>query len=401
VTPEIKVLQVSTSGITQKALLRPLVDRLLQEGYRVHLTCSGDSHAREMARLGYRLTPIRIDRRIHPLSNLRSTRELAQFMARERFHIVHVHTPVASVVGRLAARLARVPVVIYTAHGFYFHEKMAEVPKRAIIWLERALGRITDMLLTQSQEDADTAVRERICPPHKVRWIGNGVDIGRFSASAYQGQRWPGLSPQDRVVGFVGRMVGEKGIVELVQAMEVVAREVPEAKLMLVGDTLDDDRDRGTKEVLRRMIYQNGLAPRVLFTGFVDDIPRAMASMDLFVLPSYREGMPRSIIEAMASGKPVVATDIRGCREEVVDGLTGLLVPPRDWRALAQAIVQILSRPELARRMGEAGRKRAQELFDERQVLDRELEVYSYLVRTRLEGGVWSPRGSWISRSRR
>jgi len=166
--------------------------------------------------------------------------------------------------------------------------------------------------------------------------------------------------------------------------MESVVRAVPEARLLVVGDTLDSDRDQKAKQTLRRLIYSNGLASRVIFTGFVDDVPRLMAAFDLFVLPSHREGMPRTVIEAMAAGKPVVATNIRGCREEVVHGGTGLLVPAKDPQALADAIIQILCNPQEAKKMGEAGRKRAEEFFDEQQVLDRQVEVYRRLVERKL-----------------
>lgn len=379
------MLQVATSGITFKALLLPLVDGLEAEGYEVHIACSDGPHTRELIGRGYRVTPIRIERRISPLSNLRSFWELYRLMRTERFDIAHMHTPIAAVVGRLAARLAGVPLVIYTAHGFYFHDRMPRRMKAPIVWLEKLLGRITDMLMTQSQEDAATAVAERICPDQRVQWIGNGVDVSRFQvgSNGYRGKL--GISERDRVVGFVGRMVGEKGIVELVEAMQLVAQRIPDARLMLVGDTFDDDRDRKFKDTLRQRIASNGLASKVIFTGFVDEVPEVMAAMDVYVLPSHREGMPRTVIEAMASGKPVVATNIRGCREEVVDGVTGLLVPVNDPESLARAIIKILSNPTMARQMGEAGRKRAVELFDEKLVIDRQIEIYHRLVGARLK----------------
>lgn len=385
-TAKAKVLQVATSGITFKALLSPLVDRLEHEGYEVHITCSDGSYTQELIEKGYRYTPIRIERKISPLSNLKSLWNLYHLIRREKFDVVHVHTPIAAVVGRIAAKMARTPIIIYTAHGFYFHDRMSPRVRNAIVWLEKTLGRMTDMLMTQSSEDAKTAVDEDICPSNKVRWIGNGVDVQAFHFSTSGIARWPGLSETDRVVGFVGRMVSEKGIVELIDAMDIVAKAVPDAKLMLVGDTLDDDRDRGVKDVIREKIESYGLESKVVFTGFVNDVPGVMSMMDLFVLPSHREGMPRSIIEAMASGKPVVATDIRGCREEVVDGITGRLVPVNDALALAEAIIEILSDTQKGIDMGVAGRNRAEELFDENMVLGREVEVYRQLLAARLKG---------------
>lgn len=379
-----KILQVATSGITFKALLLPLVDRLEDEGYEVHLTCSDSKQTQELIERGYRITPILIERKIAPISNLKSLWRLYRFIRAEKFDAVHVHTPIAAVVGRIAAKMAGVKVIIYTAHGFYFHDRMSRKVRAVVLGLEKLLGRMTHMLLTQSSEDAATAVDEGICPKERVRWIGNGVDVASFHhISVNGGERWEGLTKGDRVVGFVGRMVGEKGIAELIDAMDIVTKAVPDAKLMLVGDTLDDDRDTGFKEILNQKINRNGLASRVLFTGFVNDVPRAMASMDLYVLPSHREGMPRTIIEAMASGKPVVATDIRGCREEVVEGVTGHLVPVNDPVALAEAITKVITRPDLGKEMGEAGRQRAIKHFEEGAVVDREIEVYRELMGAR------------------
>jgi len=307
-------------------------------------------------------------------------------MKKEQFDIVHVHTPVAAALGRVAAWAARVPVVIYTAHGFYFHEHMLGWTRRFVVWLEKLLCRITHLVFTQSYEDALTVVREGICPEEKVLWIGNGVDIERFAVepSSNGAREALGLCAQDKVVGFVGRIVREKGILELIQAMRPVVESVPDAKLLLVGDTLDSDRDREAMRAIGCLLDQDDLASRVLLAGFVEDIPRIMAAIDLLALPSYREGMPRTIIEAMASGKPVVATDIRGCREEVVHGLTGLLVPIKSPDALAEAIVSVLSNPELARQMGAEGRRRACELFDECIVLNKQVKAYAEIIQKKL-----------------
>ncbi|MCR4404989.1 MAG: glycosyltransferase family 4 protein [Candidatus Acetothermia bacterium] len=384
---KIKVLQSAAVDVTIKFLLLPLIDRLIQEGYEVHIACSPGRHLRELAELGYTVHPITIARRISPLSNLKSLWQLYRLMRRERFDIVHVHTPVAAVLGRVAAKLARVPIIIYTAHGFYFHELMAPWKRRLIIWVERLLGRYcTDMLFTQSGEDRGTAIKERIATEERAIWIGNGVDTQAFTISPKPSLRTElGLDPEDKVIGFIGRLVGEKGVEELLEALGQVIEEIPRAKLLVVGDTLESDRDRRATERLQQLIRRNNLEDRIKFTGFREDIPGLLSIMDLFVLPSHREGMPRTILEAMAAGKPVVTTNIRGCREEVVGGVTGLLVPVKDPEALAQAIIRVLSDENLARRMGQAGRKRAVEEFDERFVLERQIKVYQRLVERDLQ----------------
>jgi lipopolysaccharide/colanic/teichoic acid biosynthesis glycosyltransferase/glycosyltransferase involved in cell wall biosynthesis len=379
-----KVLQVTAADVTVKKLLMPLIDRLTTEGYQVHIACSEGDYVSGLRAQGYTIHNIKIERRINPVSNLKSLWHLYRLMKRERFDIVHVHTPVAAALGRVAAWMARVPVIIYTAHGFYFHDNMSGWVRRFVIWVEKLLCHITHLVFTQSHEDAVNAVREGICPEGRVICIGNGVDIRRFTAKPNDTRTHLGLSPQDKVVGFVGRLVGEKGILELIEAMRPVVRTIPEAKLLIVGDRLESDRDRKTKRVIGKLLAQDDLAPHILFTGFIDEVPKAMAALDLFVLPSHREGMPRTIIEAMASGKPVIATNIRGCREEVVPGLTGLLVPVKDPAALALAIISLLSDPRLARHMGDEGRRRACKLFDERIVLDKQVRAYAEIAIKRL-----------------
>jgi len=378
----IKVLQLAAVDVTVKFLLLPLIDRLLAEGYEVHITCSPGRYLQELAERGYAIHPIAISRRIFPFSNLRSLWHLYRLMRRERFAIVHVHTPVAAALGRIAAKLTRVPIIIYTAHGFFFHELMPCWKRRVIICIERWLGQwCTNMLLSQSLEDAKTAIRERIIAKDSVVWIGNGVDPRLFALPPDESLRVElGLPPESKVVGFIGRLVREKGVVELFEAMARVAAQFPEARLLVVGDTLKSDRDTQTIARLNRIITRERLSDVVRFTGFRDDTPDLLAIMNVFVLPSHREGMPRTILEAMAAGKPVVATNIRGCREEVVDEVTGLLVPVGDSDTLAEAILRLLSDEALAHRIGEAGRKRVQEGFDEADVLRRQVDVYRKLL---------------------
>ena len=378
----IKVLQLAAVDGTVKFLLLPLIDCLIEEDYEVHIACSPGQYLRELEDRGYSVHSIPIVRKISPFSNLSSLWRLYRLICCERFDIVHVHTPVAAVLGRVAAKLARVPVIIYTAHGFYFHELMAPWKRLLIIWVEKVLGRCcTDMLFTQSFEDRETAIRAGIANERKIIWIGNGVDVGGLVVESDPAVRAGlGLSPNNKIIGFVGRLVREKGVEELFEAMGQVIAEIPEAKLLVVGDTLASDRDRRTTERLQKLVQRNNLGAVIKFTGFREDIPELLAIMDLFVLPSRREGMPRSILEAMAAGKPVVATNIRGCREEVVHGETGYLVPVNDPDKLADVIIKVLSNKMLAQQMGRAGRQRAIEFFNEAQVLEKQLGVYRKLI---------------------
>jgi len=394
VSDRTKVLQVAAVDTTIQFMLLPLIRRLQDDGFEVDAACSDGPYVAELRCGGVRVHVVPMARKFASLTHLRTLVRLVDVLRRERYDVVHVHTPVAAVLGRLASWCARVPYVIYTAHGFYFHDRMAVWKRRPIVWLERWLGQTcTDLLLVQSKEDRDTAISEGIGRTDRTVWIGNGVDVNRFVVEANPALRERlELRPGDRVVGFVGRLVEEKGIWDLVRALALLVPIHSSVKLLIVGDRLHSDRDRRTGKRFPDVLAAGGLTDRVVFAGFQEKTEEYYALMDVFVLPSHREGMPRTILEAMAAGKPIVATDIRGCREEVVDGETGLLVPVSDPEALARAIEHILFDRNLARSMGLAGRRRAERCFREEQVLDRQTAAIGYLLGLRVserrgEGG--------------
>lgn len=380
---KIKILQVCAIDETVKSLLLPLIDRLVKEGFDVTTCCSEGKNSEVLKAKGYKIVNIPIARSIHLISNLQSVLRLRKLMLEEQFDIVHVHTPIAAILGRFAAKMAKVPVVLYTAHGFYFHDRMSAFKYKMLVTIEKLAGRVlTDYIFTQSEEDRQTAIKEKIIDPEKITTIGNGVDIySRFHPKniEIQGIKQKrlelGIHPQDKVIMFTGRLVREKGILELLEAFDGMEQE--NYKLLLVGDRFTAERDTETFEYIKKTTENN---PRIITPGRRTDIPDLLALSDIFVLPSYREGMPRSIIEAMAMGKPVVATDIRGCREEVVDEETGYLVPVNSANELKGKILCILENDELRAIMGKKARMRAEELFDEEKVLDKQVEIIHQLI---------------------
>lgn len=385
---KIKVLQLCAVDVTVKAFLLPLIDRLTAEGYDVHILCSYGARTEELREQGYKIKNIEITRRICSLSHFMSLIRIYRYVKREKFDIVHTYTPIAGVIGRVAAKLARVPIVIYTSLGFYFHENTPCWKRKALILFERLAAKFADFIFTVSLEDEKTAIEENIAPKGRIRGLnGIGINTHKFDGEKILKETKSlkkdelGIRSGDTVIGFVGRSVREKGVIDLVEALVRIKRCFPDAKLIMIGnDSVTSERDTRTKTELKALVAKHSLDRDVLFTGFVEDIREFLAIIDVFVLPSYREGMPQSILEVMAMGKPVVATNIRGCREEVVHGETGYLVPVKDPARLAEAIIKLLSDEELAHRMGEAGRKRVVAEFDEKMVLERQTEVYHQLV---------------------
>lgn len=380
-----KILQVCAVDFTAKHFLLPLMRAQVKWGFDVELACRPGDVSAEIIQEGFNLRPVGFSRGLNPVAHAKAYRALHKVVARGSYTVVHLHTPAASLIGRPAARRAGAPIVLYTAHGFYFHEAMSPWLRRAHILLERSAGRYDDFLLTVSREDAGTAVAEGIVAPSRVRAIGNGVDLESFRPRALdQNAIWGvrerlGLGAGDGpVVCISGRLVREKGFLDLIEAWPRVLEGLPKAKLLVVGGALRSDR-RNIETELRAEIARRGLGESVRMLGYRSDVVELLCVSDLFVLPSWREGMPVSIMEAMACGLPVVATDIRGSREEVVHGRTGLLVPVRDPARLAAAILEILNDPRKRKEMGELGRERAERLFDEREFIARQREVYQQL----------------------
>lgn len=371
-----KVCQLCAVDFTLKHFLLPLIDGMRDAGWEVTAVCSDGPAVAGLRERGYDIETVRIERSFNLFRHIGSTRTLVRLFKARHFDVVHVHTPVAALVGRVAARIAGVPTIIYTAHGFYFHDEMPAWKRRIFVWLEKVGAAFTDLLFTQSEEDARTAESERLAPPDRILAIGNGVDPSRFDPERVGDgkamRRQLGIPDEAFVVGIIARMVQEKGVGEFLQAAVEVAGKNPNVYFLMVGERLSSDHAGNVAGDLERASAV--LVGRLIVTGARSDVPVLLAAMDLFCLPSWREGMPRTIIEAMMMGKPVVATNIRGSREEVVSGKTGYLVPTRDPQALAETFLRCAADVGAAREMGAAGRRRALRLYDEHRVVALQIE---------------------------
>ena len=380
-----KILEVCAVDMTVKYLLLPLIDKLEKEGYTVEIACSRGEGAKTLEKKGYVFKFVNIDRKVSLISNIKSIIELYRIIKKGKYDIVHVHTPAASVLGRIAAKLAGVPVIIYTAHGFYFHEGMPRVKYNTILKIEKYLAKcFTDFIFTQSEEDRRTALENNFVDESKILTIGNGVDVwGEFNPINIAKDKINelykefNLNKNDKIVTFIGRLVKEKGVIDLLEAFNNVNfNDGKKVKLIIVGDIAQNERDKDTKKKLEK--YRDN--SNVIFTGYRDDINSILYLTDVFCLPSYREGMPRSIIEAMAMECAVVATDIRGSREEVIDGKTGFLVPVNSINILSNKIKKLIEDDKLLHEMKIAGRRRAEELYNEKEVVKKQLEIFDKLL---------------------
>jgi glycosyltransferase involved in cell wall biosynthesis/ribosomal protein S18 acetylase RimI-like enzyme len=376
-----KVAHLTTTDLTLRYLLLGQLRRLAAEGHEVTGISAPGPHTAALEAAGIRFLPWRnATRAWNPLADARALAELVALLRRERFDLVHTHNPKPGVLGRLAARLAGVPLVVNTVHGLYATPEDRLRKRAAVLGLEWLAGRCSDLELYQSEEDLRWARRLRLARKGRSHLLGNGTDTGHFDPARVPAERVAalrhelGLPADALIVGAVGRLVAEKGYRELFAAARAVRQADPRVRFLAVGAPDLEKADAITEAELARA------AGDVLVTGWRDDVRDLLAVMDVFVLASWREGMPRSAIEAAAMGKALVLTDIRGCREVARDGREALLVPPRDPDALARAIARLAADSALRRRLGAAARARALERFSEAQVAERVVGHYRRLA---------------------
>ncbi len=381
----VRVVQLCAVDFTVRQFIAPLALALEGAGYDVRCACTKGPHWEELHEIGVSMIEMPIARSANPFKAWRSAYELFRFLLRDKPDVLHVHTPVASMVGRLAGWLAGVPTIIYTAHGFYFHDRMPKRKRFVHVTLERIFGLFNDYLFCVSKEDAQFARKLSITRGDAVFYVGNGASPERFDPERLRIESRgrirdeAGIPPDAAVITIMGRLVREKGYLEFFQAARDIASAHSGAHFLVAGDTVVSEHD-GAKEEIMEAAKAPELRGRVHFMGMRSDVPELLAACDVFCLPSWREGMPVSILEAMMMGLPIVATKIRGCREEVVDGETGFLVDVNAPEDLAGALGYLLAHPERAAQMGEAGRQRALAKFDENKVLRHQVELYKKLV---------------------
>lgn len=350
-------------------LLLPWFTGLLERGYELHIACASSEYFARLAAQGFQMHAVSIRRTFWPWAHVLPFFQMWKLVRQGGFDVINTHSAVAAAPGRLAAWLSGCGTIVYTVHGFYFHDNMPAVPRSLFKAIEWLLGRLTGFFMFVSDEDRRTAIRTGIVPAKaKSITLLNGVDLEIFSPREMCAERARdfkhklGIDHAVPVVGIIGRIVREKGYREFLEMARYVAGK-RKAVFLVVGASLPSDRDQ-FGPVFRREVAKAGLESHFIFTGQTDQVAEYLRIMDIFVLPSYREGFPRSIVEAMSAGVPVVATDIRGCREAVVHGETGLIVPPKDGEALAHAVERLLANPEEAAGMGRAGRRHAVEHYD-------------------------------------
>lgn len=364
-------------------VLRGRLRALREAGLRVVLISSPGVLADQItAEEGVEHVAIPMERGLSPLADLVSLFRLFVTLCRLRPDLAEFSTPKAGLLGNIASFFCRVPVRIYVLRGLRL-ETAFGLMRRILRLSERLAAACSHLVVCNSESLREKAFALGIAPRRKLRIIGGGssggVDVRHFaprgrSESELMRARL-GVAPRAPVVGFVGRLTRDKGIPELLLAFDRLLPRFPEARLLLVG--WFDDSEDALSDVQRAQIVNH---PGVICTGFVSDTAPYYHAMDLMVLPTWREGFPNAVLEAAASGVPVVSTLVTGARDAVLHNQTGLLVFPGDPAALAEAMEKLLLSPELRTKMGMAARSWVADRFLNRRVQSLTVSLYRNLL---------------------
>jgi glycosyltransferase involved in cell wall biosynthesis len=377
-----RVAHIATVDASLRYLLLNQLVAIRQAGYEVVGISAGGPHVSALEAAGIRHIAAPLTRRFAPAADFRALAALVKILRRERFDIVHTHTPKGGLLGQYAALFARTPIRVHTIHGLYFPGHMKPEHRWRYAFLERTIMRPSHLNLSQSVEDVETARREKLCRGDRVELLATGIDVEHFTPDESGELRRRtratlGFSDDDLVIGMVARLVREKGYVEMLHAAKTIAEREPRARFLFIGgdDSVKSDAlDAAT-------LAAAGLEDRLRLLGHRDDMRALYAAMDVFALPSHREGLPRAPMEAASMCLPAVVTDVRGCRQTVEDGKTGLIVPVRDAQALAGALLELLGDPRARSCYGANARRKALAEFDERVAFQHVIDAYERLQR--------------------
>ena len=322
------------------------------------------------------IAPMR--RAINPWRDAASFAALVGKLRRLRPAIVHTHSSKAGLLGRLAAHVARVPLIIHHIRGLPFHPYESPAANAAFIAAERLAARVTDRFACVGQAMIDGAVGARVAPRSRFTLMRSGMDVDSYAGAADRREsvrRRFGLAPGDVVIGKIGRLFHLKGHRFVIQAAPRVIARCQAAKFLFIGAGILEER-------LAAMAAELGVRDRIVFAGLVPpaEIPAMISAMDLVVHTSLREGLARVLVQALLCQKPVVTFDLDGASEVIHDGVTGRLVPAESVTGLADALIRTIERPAEARRMAEAGRRRVTEEFDIRRTTRQTDRFYRRLL---------------------
>jgi len=313
----IKILQVCNTDFYLKKFLTPLVEALITKGYDVECLTEGSQHTDHLLAQGVTVHNFYFPSKPSPFEFIRAIHRMTKLLVSAEYHLVSSHNRNSSIVARIAAFRANVPINLYTAHGFYFQDHQSPITKKLVEIFEGILAKITTFTLSQSNEDVIHMTGKKWIDPSQILFIGNGIDADRFSPQTSS-------IPKTREIRICasGRLVTGKGFEDILRAIAVSTHR-DNIEFLFIGGNIEQDISSSADE-FSLLIERLGLQDHVTITGMIDNVEDYLNSSDLFIHPSYAEGMPRSLLEAMSTGLACIATRIRGAREIIDHEKNGL-----------------------------------------------------------------------------
>lgn len=313
--------------------------------------------------------------RINPTTNLKAVLELRKVIVEGQYDIVHTHCSVAGVVGRMAAALARVPVVVHHIHGWGVQEDMSNTVKGIYLTLEKCCALVTDRLVAVSKPTIDKGLAYGICPEKKFALIYNGIPLEKFRKQVDEAamRQTLGLAADSKLVGMIARLDKQKNPLDFIRAAALVVKEYKNVQFLIAGHGV-------LRSDCEALIQELHLQEHFFLLGFRSDIDKIMPILDITVMSSLWEGLPVAFQEAMSAGKPIVANDVDGVSDVVIDGETGFLVQPHHPEQMAARLLQLLNDSNLCTKMGAIAMQRSEQ-FSDKQMLQNMDELYQSLCK--------------------
>ncbi|MFZ2198491.1 MAG: glycosyltransferase family 4 protein [Thermodesulfovibrionales bacterium] len=324
---------------------------------------------------GIKVQTIGTTRGANPVSILKGFFQVYRLIRKEKFDIVHGHTSVGGLIARIAGKLGGAKIVVWSIHGFASHEGQGRLKRNFFRLIEKFLDMFTDHYIAVSHALVLEGVEGKILKPEKVTVIHNGLDIEAYRKpfDVEAKRKEFGVDDACHIIGTITRMETQKAVHDFISAISIVIPEFPALKVLIAGSgPLEDE--------IKEMVARLGLEGNIKLLGWRNDAPEVIAALDIFCQSSLWEGCPMVLLEAMASEKPIIATDVGGVREIVEDKVTGILVPPADPGALAGAISHLLREKDMASDMGRSGRERVEQCFTVGLMLQRYERLYLDLL---------------------
>jgi glycosyltransferase involved in cell wall biosynthesis len=374
-----KILIICNYDFTFNKFMIPLANKLMKEGHRVGVICDGNQINYDRITGGeVTFHHIEIPRSVSISGFISAIRAIKKIIKKHQYDIVNSNNRNTSFLARVA--LITMPFNnvknVYTARGMYFHDSQRFIPGLLTYWIEIILLFFTDMVMSQSKEDVDRISKNPLVNPKKLNVIHNGIDTQRFSLANVQ-------SPEIKLSGFVvctiGRIAKEKGLLDLLEAFSIFSSQVPNSTLLIIGGVLHEEKEKVLDDFMDFAEKLN-IKDKIYITGLVDNVEDFLSLADVYSHPSYREGVPRSVLEAMSMERIVIATRIRGAKEIIKSGKNGFLYTKGDVKELTKKLIDVYSMSQDNKQIiAREARERVLGQYNQKSYIDKQVRLLSTL----------------------